>query len=322
MTDFRNLKRLEQGIQVSLLTDEEGFTGRQCPNADCRGYFKVTFGTGLKGENLPCHCPYCGHTTSQSDFFTSDQAEYLKSVIGREYMKALHQDMKGMEFEIKSKGPFGIGMSMKLEPLHLQPVHWYREKKLETHIECSNCTLKYAVYGVFAFCPDCGQHNSLQILDKNLELAIKMLDMAATAEADVAKQLIENALEDCVSSFDGFGREICRVHAKKSTDPAKAEKMSFQNLDGAKQNLIDLFGIYLAAGLAVEEWKATVRGFRKRHLLSHKMGVVDDEYIRKSGDARAIVGRKVFIGSDEVRELSQLLNKLAQSIAEEFRGLP
>ena len=139
-------------------------------------------------------------------------------------------------------------------------------------------------YGVFAFCPDCGLHNSLQILSKNLELAVKMLDMAATAEADLASRLIENALEDCVSAFDGFGREVCRVHARKSTDPAKAEKISFQNLEGARQNLSVLFNIDLAAGLASDEWKAAVQGFQKRHLFAHKMGVVDEEYIRRTGD--------------------------------------
>jgi hypothetical protein len=40
------------------------------------------------------------------------------------------------------------------------------------------------IYGVFGYCPDCGEHNSLQILDKNLELVIKMLDMASSAEGE------------------------------------------------------------------------------------------------------------------------------------------
>lgn len=318
MNILRNLKRLEQGIRLTLPTDEEGFIGRQCPNDECKGYFKVTFGTGLKGENLPCHCPYCGHTGEQSDFITCEQIEYLKSIMGREAMKALHKDMKEMEFEIKPKGPFGIGVSMKLETLRLQPIHCYRDKKLETHIECSNCTLKYAVYGVFAFCPDCRQHNSLQVLIKNFELAIKLLDMTSNVEKELAERLIENALEDCVSAFDGFGREICHVHAKKSTDPAKVVKISFQNLEGAKQNLRDLFKIDISSGLVGDEWKIAVQGFQKRHLFSHKMGVVDEEYIRKTGDTLAVIGRKVNISANEVRELVIVLGKVAHNLTGEF----
>ena len=39
---------------------------------------KIRFGTGLKGEELPCHCPYCGHKAPQEDFATPGQIEYAK----------------------------------------------------------------------------------------------------------------------------------------------------------------------------------------------------------------------------------------------------
>jgi hypothetical protein len=307
-----HLRRLGNSISLSIQPDEEGFTGRECPNSACEGYFKIMFGTGLKGENLPCHCPYCGHMSSHDEFWTKEQIEYAKSVALRRITDAIHRDLKKLEFEIKPKGAFGIGMSMKLKPGRPHPIRWYREKALEKHIECSDCTLKYAVFGVFAFCPDCSQHNSLQILYKNLELVSKILDMAATAEAEMAGRLIENALEDCVSAFDGFGREICRVHAKAATDPAEVEKVSFQSLDGAKQRVSALFNLDIAAGLTGDEWNAAVRAFQKRHILSHKLGVVDAEYVRKSGDTQAVVGRKVVIDANEVRALSQTIGKLGE----------
>lgn len=319
---MNHLRRLGSRISISVRPDEEGFTGRECPNPECEGYFKVEFGTGLTGENLPCHCPYCGHTAPQDHFWTKEQLKYAQSVALRQITDAFQKDLKKLEFDHRPKGPFGIGFSLKVEHGRLAPIRYYREKRLETEVVCSNCILRYAVYGVFAFCPDCGLHNSLQILTKNLEMVVKMLDMAATAEADLAAYLIENTLEDCVSALDGFGREICRVYAKKSTDPAKAEKVSFQNLDGAKQNLSGLFSIDLAAGLVADEWQSAVRGFQKRHLLAHKMGVVDEEYIRKTGDHSAVAGHKVTIGGDEVRELVQILDKLAHSISDSLAKLP
>ena len=311
-----HLRRIGNSISVSIQPDEEGFTARECPNSACEGYFKIMFGTGLKGENLPCHCPYCGHMSSHDEFWTKEQIDYAESVALRRITDAIHKDLKKLEFEIKPKGAFGIGMSMKLEPGPPHPIRWYREKALETRIECLNCTLKYAVFGVFAFCPDCSQHNSRQILDNNLGLVSKMLDMAATAEAELAGRLIENALEDCVSAFDGYGREICRVHAKAATDPAEVEKVSFQSLEGAKQRVSALFSLDLAAGLTGGEWNAAVRAFQKRHILSHKMGVVDAAYVRKSGDPQAVVGRKVRIHAGEVRALCQIIRKIGRCLSD------
>jgi hypothetical protein len=262
-----------------------------------------------------CHCPYCGHVADHSEFHTVDQIEYAKSMVARKVMGAVAKDLKDLEFDIKPRGPFGIGISMKVQPRPLHPIHWYREKALETYVECFSCTLRYAVFGVFAFCPDCGKHNSLQILEKNLELLSKMLDMAASAEAELAGLLVENALEDCVSAFDGFGREICRVHSKASGDPDAVKRVSFQNLEGARQSVIALFKLDLAAGLSIDEWNAAVLAFQKRHLLAHKMGVMDADYVRKSGHYEAVVGHKVNLDADDVRNLSQIIGKLGRYLS-------
>ncbi len=311
---MRHLRRLGNQIKVFLPVDESGYVGRECPNSNCRGYFKIVPGTGLNDVTV-CHCPYCGHTADQSEFDTPDQIEYAKSVEIREITAALDKDLKSLEFESKPKGPFGIGISMKVQPGPRYPIHRYREKALETHVKCSSCTLSYAIFGVFAFCPGCRQHNSLQILAKNFELVLKMLDMTATVEPEIAERLAENALEDCISAFDGYGREICRIHSNRAAHSAKVEKLSFQNLDRASQSITDLFGIDLAGGVTDDEWKIAVQGFQKRHLLAHKMGVIDDEYVRKSGDSGAVAGRKVRIEANEVRELVLIVDKLARHLS-------
>jgi len=317
---MNNLRNLGSSFRISLPTDEHGYTGRECPNPECKGYFKIVFGTGLHGVT-DCHCPYCGHTSNQETFATPDQIEYAKSVVMRKVTEAFIKDLKSLEFDIKPQGPFGIGFSMKLESGQLHPIHWYREKSMETHIECPQCTLKYAVFGVFAFCPDCGQHNSIHILVRNLELTSKMLDMALTMRPEIASRLIENALEDCVASFDGFGREVCSVHAVKSAIQKQAEKVSFQNLEGAKENVNKLFGFDIANGLSGEEWTLATRCFQKRHVLAHKMGVMDEDYVRKSGDRQAIVGRKVRIDADEVRRLIPVIGRLSNGICAGFQNM-
>ncbi len=295
-------------LVVTLPTDAHGYLGRECPHESCRGYFKVTPGTRVKGE-APCHCPYCGHTAGSDAFSTPDQVEYAISCAIRDITDGIIQDLKALEFDSPPQGLFGIGISVRVEG-HPHPVHHYREKRLETEVVCDRCTLRYAVYGVFAYCPDCGTHNSLQILHKNLDLYEKLLDLARQATPELADHLTGNALEDAVSAFDGFGREACRVRVPQAAEPAKAENVSFQNLAGARQRLQALFNIDLAAAVTAEEWAFACRCFQKRHLLAHSMGVVDEAYLRATQDPSAVVGRKVSIRSDDVLSLVGLLRKM------------
>lgn len=308
MSRTRNLSRLGNTVSVPIKADDDGYLGRECPVEECLGYFKITPGTGIQGP-APCHCPYCGHSGDSKTFWTKEQLEYAKSVVIRQVTDALFADLKSMEFEHKPRGGFGIGLSMKVSRSSPHPVRYYREKQLETEVVCDGCTLRYAIYGVFGWCPDCGVHNSRQILDKNLELARKQLTFAASVDKDFADHLTGDALENVVSAFDGFGREVC---AKR------AAEIPFQNLTGARRKVQDTFGFDFADQLTPDEWNGACRVFQKRHLLAHKMGVVDEEYIRKTGDTQAVVGRKVSVSPDEVTATIGIVEALGRRL---FNGL-
>ena len=310
-----HLSRLGNRISISIKPDEDGFTGRECPQPDCEGYFKIELGTGLQGEDLPCHCPYCGHTEAHDQFWTKEQVKYIESVVTREVTEAIHRDLKEMEFNLEPEGPFGIGFSLTFKADGLLPIRHYREKRLETKVVCAKCTLHYSVYGVFAFCPDCGQHNSLQIFERNIEVIAKMMDLAESTERDVSRRLVENALEDCVSVFDGFGRELCRVFARNATSRAVVGRISFQDLEGAKRRLREGYGIDLSSAVTAGEWQSLVRAFQKRHLIAHRMGVVDQAYIAKAADREAVVGRRIRVLPEEVRDLLQLVSKAARGLS-------
>ena len=50
--------------------------------------------------------------------------------------------------------------------------------------------------------------------------------------------------------------------------------------------------------------------FQKRHLIAHKLSVVDQDYITKAGDTRAVLGRKIVIDAGEVEGLAETVNTL------------
>jgi hypothetical protein len=319
MPDMDNLRRLGNRISVPIRTDQDGYLGQECPK--CESYFKVTPGTGITTGNPPCHCPYCGEVGSPDVFWTKGQIEYARSVALNKITDAFLKDLKKLEFDIKPKGAFGIGVSMKVKG-RPHPIRYYHEPRLETEVVCDACTLRYAIYGVFAYCPDCGRHNSLQILEKNLELAGKQLTLAATLDGDLSVQLVADALENGVSAFDGFGREVCRVHANKASNPAKAEGISFQNLAGAQKHVQALFGVDLASCLSADAWDALCRSFQKRHLLAHSMGIVDEDYLKKTSDPKARLGHKVSILADEVSAMLGQTRQLGAHIAASLKSLP
>lgn len=311
--EFRNLNRLGNQVAISIPTDDAGYLGRECPETQCEGYFKIRPGTGLLGANLPCICPYCGHQDSTDRFWTKEQVEFANSIAFRNISEAICKDLKQLEFEQKPSGAFGIGISLKVKAGVSLPIRCYREKELETHVTCEQCTLQYAVYGVFAYCPDCGAHNSLQILQNNLDLTGKQLALAETlSEPELRQHLIDDALENCVSAFDGFARETCRVRAAKSNNPTKCENLSFQNLPRATLRLQNLFGVDLASAIQPSDWHATHVAFMRRHLLAHKAGVIDQQYIDETTEPPELLGRKVAVSSSEVRALADIVTAIAR----------
>jgi hypothetical protein len=299
-----NLDELGKPLTLALEPDEEGYVGRQCPLEECRGYFKITVGTGIQ-EPGPCRCPYCGHSEEPGSFLTEAQREYLLSVAWQRIAGALAKDLKALEFDHKPKGMFGIGISLKVTESSLPPIRYYREEKLETHVVCDACTLRYAIFGVFGWCPDCGIHNSLQILLKNLELAKKEIALTESLDTEFADYLTGDALENIVSAFDGFGREVC---AQENVE------IRFQNLVSARARVKERFDYDFASGTASEDWNRVCRVFLKRHLLAHKMGVVDQEYLDRANDPSATLGHKIRIDPDEVRSTARTIEILGRSL--------
>lgn len=213
-------------FSIPIQTDEDGFFGRECPDEKCLGYFKVEPGTGLQGEDLPCHCPYCGHTASNDHFWTQDQLEYAKSAALREaqsYITGMFQDAFP---PARHRSDDFISISWEFKPGTPPPLRYYQEKELETIGVCDSCGLRYAVYGVFAYCPDCGRHNSLQILSSNLDVAAKQLGLAESQEQVLADQLVSDALAKAVAAFDAFARELFRVHSASASKPSQAESLT------------------------------------------------------------------------------------------------
>lgn len=130
----------------------------------------------------------------------------------------------------------------------------------------------------------------------------------------MADHLIGDSLKNVVSSFDGFGREIC---TQKGAD------IHFQNLISARRRVQERFAFDFADALEPSDWEIVCRVFQKRHLLEHKMGVVDEDYLKKANDPHAILGRKIGIAPSDVAAAINIIKTLGKRLYDElFRPGP
>ena len=159
------------------------------------------------------------------------------------------------------------------------------------------------------------------MLISNLDLAARELHLAESLDQPLADQLVSDALENAVAAFDAFVRELFRVSAAAASSPSQAERLSGQNLAGLRGRVQQLFGFDLAQPLQESEWADLVRGFQKRHLTAHKMGVVDDAYIASTSDVGAVKGRKVTLSAGEVESVLPLIRRLGEHAHSELEGI-
>jgi hypothetical protein len=183
--------------------------------------------------------------------------------------------------------------------------------------EC-NCGSRYAFSGVIGMCPVCAHHDSRTYFLRGLQ---RLLDRLKQAPAVNLPDETRAVLNDAVALFDGYGRATVRAW---SGGLASGERISFQNLEGARTNLMAVrhesghpghtWTFDLAAAVDEADWAHAKRCFQKRHLLAHKLGVVDQDYLRKADDPHAVLGAPVQVAPEEVQRLLPILAELGKRL--------
>jgi len=296
---------MKKEISVTFPTDELGLTGRGCPN--CKGYFKVKFGTGMPTSE--CICPYCGEKADHDQFFTEAQIEYAKSVAVREVLrpelKKLERSFK--ELERSTRGGI-IQFKVRTSRFNF-PLKYYQEMELETHVTCDHCGLEFAIYGVFANCPDCAHLNALVVFNKSIEVAkkrLKLIDSINQKDKSLREAILEDSLSGGISSFDAFGKALRLNYPDKLP---KRPRNLFQNIIVLSEGLHKLCGVSLPSLIGKNEYEFLLKYFQVRHIYEHNMGVVDDDFVRKIPTLKHLKGKKYPLERDEIEKfLDELKN--------------
>jgi hypothetical protein len=304
-------------IKVTIPTDENGMVGRQCPSFDCGQYFKLKPGTGLPIGD--CGCPYCGTRAEAAEFSTPDQIEYAKSVAVEEVVGPMLEDFK-RDIEALNRPSrnslISLKFSVDLPTFHL---HQYREADVETPVTCSNCSLEFAVFGVFASCPDCGLLNAFDVFQPSLEVCrrrLRLADLPETAgDAELVKAILVDSLGSAVAAFDALGKKLRQQ--RPDILPQKPRNL-FQNVRALDKALTTGTGQGTAARLGVAGFDDLARLFQVRHVYEHNLGVVDEDFLTKVPGYAHLRGRLYPLSKDDVERVVDLLDQLASSLRQDF----
>ena len=321
----RFLRSLEGGGEVSIpmADDEEGYFDRECPSEDCLFQFKMLSEDWHKAKEVErLHCPACGHTDHSDRWWTQQQVEHMQAAAVAQLQGALNQALKSDANKFNRRSPRGglISMTMKVDsrPQHvmLPPA---ATDPMALKITCPSCACRYAVIGAAYFCPACGHSAAEQVFDQTIagiKATLGALDQvrAALPDRDIAETtvrvVVENGLQNAVTAFQ---RVVEALFEELPSSP-KAGRNVFQRLSQGSDLWRKETGRSYSDHLDAASLNQLGRAFQQRHLLAQRKGLVDDEYIAKSGDTRYRPGQRMVLRAEAVTEAVALVETLVAGL--------
>ena len=264
-------------------SDGGGFIGRACDSPGCKQYFKILI---PDHKEIP-FCPYCGSSFSKNELLTRDQLDHLRHAVAKEAEAYAFDEIQKM-FKNTLRGLKNITYKPGRRPAKQPVVPTYKEREVDTEIECFECNTQFQVYGIFGYCPGCKCEN-LQIYDANWTIIKRGID-----SADDKNRQLRHAYSDLVSTFEVF----CSRKAKKII----SETGNFHVLFDARKFFKKHANIDILASLSQPELLSLRRVFQKRHICIHAGGLITERYIKMIPEDVQFLGTSVVLTESELEE--------------------
>ncbi|HEY2587688.1 MAG TPA: hypothetical protein VGI81_18220 [Tepidisphaeraceae bacterium] len=329
---IREIEKLSRPrrVSISVPVDDGGFYDRQCPSTECWGAFKVHFDDWRdKVSDARAFCPFCRHEATSDQWHTEAQEEHIRTAalaeMSRLVQGALQRGVAQSRQARIGGGPFSISMSLSYRPGHIPSVvPASASEMLRQNFTCEECGCRYASLGASFFCPACGHNSAASSFDNTLETVRRTIGvlehlrgtLEQNVNADTARDAVRQILEDQFARLVGAFERVNEALFDKLPNATQFAKKGsiFQRVDDASQLWRNASGAGYDTFLSATELQRMKILFQRRHVLSHRQGIVDQAYIDKSGDMSYSVGQRLVVRDVEVLELVELLAKLTSGL--------
>lgn len=314
-------------FEVAVPLDDDGFLDRACPSPQCGRTFKVLHRDWEQSPALAVYCPFCRWEDEPTNFTTTEQQDYLNSELEAKMAEVTQSLLGGFAKQVKRRrdrrSPISINVTTKFADIPV-PVSPEALESMLLRINCENCGCTYAVVGAGFFCPLCGansaRHTFRQSVAKSrtaIQVARQLDDVLGDADkaAEARRSLLESQMGDLVTAFQRFAAEL---YPLLPNSPGSAKRNLFQRLADASKEWAKAGGRTFDAVLDACEWEDIKCYFLQRHLFAHTEGIVDQEYVDKSGDTIYRVGQRLSISDAHILRLAELVEKLGLGLADDL----
>ncbi len=311
-------------MKIDIPADKDGYLDRTCPNDVCKATFKVLVSDWKdKVRDEEVFCPVCGHAAESNQWFSEEQIEHAKSRLLMDFMPMLDADMKRMTNDFNSRVPknglIKLSMSYKLSrPVAVVPL--IAAELMNQRYTCELCGCRYAAIGAAFFCPSCGHNSAHTALKETLLTIRKLPEVRVALESGLNRDAAENTLRllleenmgKLVSSFQRFAEVTFEL--LPNPNAVSPRRNLFQNLSQSSDLWEQTIGVRYEAMLTTVEWEQLQRYFQQRHVLAHKDGIVDEDYLKKTGDGQYRSGQRLVVRESEVMHFTDLVEKLITAL--------
>ena len=294
----------QPSVITYIQSDEQGMWGRNCPF--CQKYFRTNHVMGIT-----C-CPYCANEESGLAFVSKDQRTYITACYDAFARAYIQKKSTAVDFA---------------DITDQTPAWHYSEEKQQFHFKCAekDCGAETDILGEYGYCPRCGRTNGRKLFTEKMN---KMLARVEDTEKTVSEPqpqggIWEEMTKNCVSDFEALANHL---RTKLLRFPMTAnrrknvEELSFQRPLQADESLEQWFDIGLLewAGdettpkrkMSPSESQFVTKMLQKRHILMHKGGIVDDDYLARSGDTDVRLGERIGVRGWEVKRFVECLRMM------------
>lgn len=327
---LQDLAKLEKGVEVpcTIALDDDCYFDRQCPSPECGVSFKVLFEDWRdKVRDEQAFCPICRQASAAASFNLPAQDEHAVAVGVDHIMRVLREGLsQGLEkFNSRNKGGLiSFSMSVDAAPDSVRPRPPEPEDLMQQRFTCEVCGCQYCSIGAAFFCPACGHNSSATMFDRTLDAVRNSIGHLHNIEAalsrddaaDLRRMVLEANIGKLVAAFQRCAEAMFSSTPKSSG--IAAPKNVFQRLHDSSDLWQKAIGKRYCDLLSAADLADLTMYFQQRHLLEHRQGIVDQEYITKSGDSTYGVGQRLVVQPVAVRRMADLVDALISAIRAEL----
>jgi hypothetical protein len=298
----------QPSVVAYVQSDEQGMWGRNCPA--CERYFRTTH---IHNGSV---CPYCAEAAPSLTFISKAQRVYI----------AASYDAFGRAMVT------GKDTSLDLADVtDATPAWHYSEEKQQVHFKCQTdgCGAETDILGRYGYCPRCGRTNARPAFNESMA---RMLTRWEETDKNVKDknargEVWEDLTVKSVTEFEALAKHLRRkllTFPMTRSRTEAVEGLNFQSPLQADEALRQWFDIGVVAwkGNATIPPRAVKQSelpfirkmVQRRHILIHNGGVVDEDYLKLSGDNQVRLDERIRIPSNEAKHFIEVIREMGLNL--------